>query len=211
MDHYKETSETWNKIALLYQEKFMDLEMYNESYDFICEKINPQNAQILEIGCGPGNITKYILSKRPDFSIHGTDVAPNMIELAKVNCPQAKFDVMDCKQIDQLSDKYDGIICGFCLPYLSPTDVEKLLSDSFHLLNKNGLIYLSFVEGEPEKSGFQTGSSGDRIYFNFHSLDYIESLLNALGFADLKVFRVDYPKSDNKSDIHTILTAFKNY
>jgi len=39
MDHYQETFETWNKIASLYQERFMDLDLYNESYDLICASI----------------------------------------------------------------------------------------------------------------------------------------------------------------------------
>lgn len=39
MDRYKETFETWNKVAIRYQEKFMDLDLYNESYDLICNSI----------------------------------------------------------------------------------------------------------------------------------------------------------------------------
>ena len=80
MDSYQETFNTWNKIALLYQDKFMDLDLYNESYDSFCELIPKQQASILEIGCGPGNITQYILTKRPDFIIEGIDVAPNMVK-----------------------------------------------------------------------------------------------------------------------------------
>ena len=83
MDRYKETFETWNKVASLYQEKFMKLDFYNETYNFICNSIIKDSAKLLEIGCGPGNITKYLLTQRPDFNIYGIDIAPNMIELAK--------------------------------------------------------------------------------------------------------------------------------
>lgn len=83
MDRYTETFETWNKIATLYQDKFMQLDLYNNTYDFICKSINKYQAKILEIGCGPGNITKYLLSNRPDFDIFGIDIASNMIEIAK--------------------------------------------------------------------------------------------------------------------------------
>jgi ubiquinone/menaquinone biosynthesis C-methylase UbiE len=82
-NRYIETFNTWNKIATLYQNKFMDLDLYNETYDFICALLNKPNSKILEIGCGPGNITKYLLSKQPSFDIFGIDIAPNMIELAK--------------------------------------------------------------------------------------------------------------------------------
>lgn len=125
MDRYKETFETWNKVASLYQDKFMDLDLYNESYDFICSSINKPDSKILEIGCGPGNITRYLLTKRPDFNIFGIDIAPKMIALAKKNNPTASFAIMDSRQISGLTTKFDCVVCGFCLPYLSQTDTKE--------------------------------------------------------------------------------------
>ncbi len=209
MDRYKETFETWNKLASLYQDKFMDLDLYNETYDFVCNSITRVNAKVLEIGCGPGNITKYLLSKRPDFDIFGIDISPNMIELAEKNNPTAKFAVMDSRQIDDLKTNYDGIVCGFCLPYLSQSDSQKLIADCYDLLNENGLIYLSFVEGDPLKSGFQVSSSGDRSYFYFYNSDDLKAKLIESKFDELNTFKVAYKKSGNEIDIHTILTAKK--
>ncbi len=209
MNRYKETFETWNKVALLYQDKFMDLDLYNDTYDFICNSINKDKAKILEIGCGPGNITKYLLSERPDFDIFGIDIAPNMIELAIKNNPTASFAIMDSRQIDDIKTKFDGIICGFCLPYISQTDSIKLITDCYKLMNENGLIYLSFVEGDPNKSDFQVGSSGDRSYFYFHNLDDLKTQFVESKFDELKTFKVEYKKSETEIDIHTILTARK--
>lgn len=209
MDRYKETFETWNKIALLYEDKFMDLDLYNNTYDFICNSIGKDRAKLLEVGCGPGNITKYLLSKRPDFDIYGIDVAPNMIELAQRNNPTASFAIMDIRLINELETKYDGIVCGFCLPYLSDTDSTKLIADCYNLLNENGLIYLSFVEGDPSKSGFQVGNSGDRSYFYFHTLDLLKNKLVENKFDEFKTFKVAYKKSRTGTEIHTILTAKK--
>jgi trans-aconitate methyltransferase len=61
--------------------------------------ITKQDADILELACGPGNITQYIISKRSDFKILGTDLAPNMIELAKINNPSAQFQLLDSRDI----------------------------------------------------------------------------------------------------------------
>ena len=211
MDRYKETFETWNKVASQYQAKFMDLDLYNDTYDFICNSITKDNAKVLEIGCGPGNITKYLLSKRPDFDIYGIDIAPNMIELAKKNNPLASFAIMDSRQIDELKTKFDGIVCGFCLPYLSQTDSQKLITDCYNLLNENGLIYISFVEGDQIKSDFQVNNSGDRSYFYFYNLDDLKSKLIESKFDELTTFKVEYKKSENEIDIHTILTAKKKH
>ena len=211
MDPYKETFETWNKVASLYQEKFMGLDLYNDTYDLICNAVIKNKATILEIGCGPGNITKYLVSKRPDFDIFGIDIAPNMIELAKINNPKANFAVMDSRNISEIETKYDAIVCGFCLPYLSETDSQKLIFEANYLLNDSGFLYLSFVEGDPNKSGFQAGSTGDRSYFYYHNLDQLKTQLLENSFEDLKIFKVEYKKSEKEQDVHTIITAKKKH
>ena len=209
MDPYKETFETWNKVASQYEDKFMKLDLYNETYDFICNSITGDRANILEIACGPGNITKYLLSKRPGFNICGIDIAPNMIELAKRNNPTADFRVMDCRQIDMLKTQFDGIIAGFCLPYLSGSETAKLIFDSYSLLTDHGLIYLSFVEGDPNNSGFKVSSTGDRAYFYFHHLETIKNDLEVSGFEELNMVKITYRRSVSEEELHTIITARK--
>lgn len=209
MDPYEETFETWNDVADLYQEVFMDLALYNESYDYICHAIPFSGARLLDVGCGPGNISKYLLSNRPDFQILGIDVAPRMVELAAWNNPSAEFEVKDVRRIDELDSKFEGIICGFCLPYLSPEEAEKLISDSYDQLEPHGILYLSFVPGNPESSGFQTGSTGRRVYFHFHPSEDVLHWLEDNQFTLLQSFNVEYKKSDSATETHTILVARK--
>ena len=59
MDKYKITFETWDKVAAAYQDKFMDLNLYDDTYDIFCCYISKLNPGILEIGCGPGG-TLYL-------------------------------------------------------------------------------------------------------------------------------------------------------
>lgn len=209
MEMYKETADTWNKIASLYEDKFMDLPYYNESYDAICSLVQTKGAKILEIGCGPGNISKYLLKKRPDFEITGIDVAPNMVELAKKNNPKAEFISMDSRDILSLNKKFDAIICGFCIPYLNKIDCQNLFNDCSKLLNEDGLIYMSFVHGNSEQSGYQTNSAGDRMYFHFHQREKVESWMIESGFIMVKSFKVEYPKANEMVDIHDVLIARK--
>jgi len=171
----------------------------------MCNSITHNYAKILEIGCGPGNITKYLLSKRPDFEVFGIDIAPNMITLAKKNNPAAKFAVLDSRNLDKIKTKYHGIVCGFCLPYLSQTDCKKLISDCYNLLNKEGLLYISFVEDLPNKSGFQVTATGDRVYFNYFTLNDLSTQLVENKFGILKVFDVAFERSEIEKEIHKIL------
>lgn len=211
MDRYKETFDTWNKVAKLYQDKFLNMNLYDDTYDAFCKAVNIENATILEIGCGPGNITQYLLNKRPDFRITGIDIAPNMIELAKANNPTADFKVMDCKRIASLRSKFDGIISGFCIPYLSEVDSSKLIKDCGNMLEDKGILYISFIEGDYSKSGFQTASSGDRLYFYFHALDNLTKELTNNNFETIKILNKNYQISIGTEEIHTILIAKKTH
>ncbi len=208
-EKYTETFKTWNKIATMYEDKFMNLDLYHETYDFICNSIPLIHAKILEIGCGPGNITKYLLTKRPDFNILGIDVAPNMVKLAKKNNPTASFSIMDCRKISEFNTTFDAIIGGFCLPYLIHTDGYKLIVNCYNLLNKNGLMYISFVEGDSNKSYYQIGSTGDGTYFYFYNLEELIKQVQNINFEQIKIFKVSYKKSENDFETHTILTAIK--
>ncbi len=119
MDRHKTTIATYNSIAKQYQDVFMNLELYNDTYAGFCGFLKTVHPHILEIGCGPGNITQYLLQNIIGADIDAIDQAPKMIELAKQNNPAANCWVMDCNYIDQLKSGYDGMIASFCMPYLS--------------------------------------------------------------------------------------------
>jgi ubiquinone/menaquinone biosynthesis C-methylase UbiE len=210
MDPYEETIATWNKIAPIYEDKFMKLAYYDETYDAFCASLASENAQILEIGCGPGNITQKVVQLKPKVQILATDVSPNMVEIAKKNNPTAEIKVLDARNISKLTTRFDGIIIGFCIPYLNESDCKKLLFDCANLLENKGILYVSFVAGDPEKSGFKTGSSGDRAYFYYHKLEFIKSLLLSNGFNLVNFWEIFYPINPSESEVHTVLLLRKS-
>ncbi len=207
--NYNETQITWNKIAGLYESKFMHLEIYDHTYRHFCDLLTCEVPGILEIGCGPGNIAKFILREFPAFKITGIDASENMVELAKINNPTGDFQVMDARNIAQFNTNFHGIICGFCIPYLDTNDCEELFKNVAKLLSEKGSFYVSFVAGDEDLSGFQIGSSGDRIYFYYYPLEKIQKILNLNGLDIIEKFEVPYQKTDGSAEIHTVLIATK--
>ncbi|WP_166962757.1 class I SAM-dependent methyltransferase [Yeosuana marina] len=210
METYKETFRTWNKVASIYEDKFMDLDLYNDTYDFFTEQIPTNNPEILEIGCGPGNITKYVLGKRPDFKLTAIDIAPNMIKLAKKNNPNGIFKVLDIRNITTIRQNFNGILAGFCVSYLSQIDGSKLIQDCHKLLSSSGILYISFVEGIYEDSAYQIGSSGDRVFFYYHGLDFFKNILETNHFTIIKLYHKNFHKTDKTTETHTIMIARKH-
>lgn len=211
MDKSKITIQTYNKFARRYQDKFMDLDSYNDSYKLFCQLIDNEDAEILELACGPGNITKYLLNKHPTYKILATDLSYKMLELAKVNNPTAKFNLMDCRDLCKIEKKYNAIINGFGLPYISKIEVEKFIKDSSKILNPNGVIYLSVMEGYYKNSGFKGSSSGgkERVYIYYYQEEFINNTLKKNGFSISKVQRINYLEQKNNYDSDLIIIAKK--
>ncbi len=210
MDPYHLTFQTWNQIADAYQERFLDVDLYNDTYDAFCTQLDQPRPRIFEIGCGPGNITRYLLSKRPDFEIAGIDVAPRMVELARVNNPTAQFIVMDCREMSSLTSRFDGIMCGFCLPYLAKADAAKLIQDCAGLLHPNGIFYLSVIEGDYARAGYETGSSGQGgMYVYYYREAELRQALEGNGFELLHIYRKSFTQNDGNTSTHLIFLARK--
>ncbi len=181
MDKTKMAVDAFDKRASEYAVKFMDVGMYHDTFDLFCDSIAKEGAEVLEIACGPGNITKYLLQKRPDLNILGTDLAPNMLLLAAANNPTAQFGLMDAKDLGKIERKYDAVMCGFCLPYLSREEAVQFIQDAAGVLAANGVLYLSTMEDDYSKSGMGKSSYGDELYMHYHEAGYIVRALEDNG------------------------------
>ncbi len=204
---------TQNVIALFdkhakgYQEKYMNVDLYGDSLDLFCAQLEKQNAEVLELACGPGNITRYLLDKRPDLKILATDLAPSMLELAKINNPEASFQLLDCREVNTLGKKWDAVMCGFCLPYLSKEDAIQFIQDAANALNDKGLLYISTMEDDYSKSGIQRSSTGDELIMYFHEAGYLTEALENNGFKLLDLRRKVYSMQEGVVTTDLILLA----
>ena len=188
---------TYNKYADNYETKFMQMDLYNDTYDKLCE-LAPNNASILEIASGPGNVTKYLLEKRPDLIITGIDIAPSMINIATKNNPSAKYFLMDCKDILDLNNTFNIVICAFCIPYLSQKEVTSIITDSVKLMPDNGLFYISSMIDSYSRSGYEKTSftGDDSLYIYYHEEGFLKNEFQKNGLFIEDSFTTNYPESD---------------
>ena len=104
---------------------------------------------------------------------------------------------MDCRQIGAMGERYDAVICGFCLPYLSKEEALQLISDVAGILNENGVFYISTMEDDYEKSDWKKSSSGKyETFTHYHQADYLTAALLANGFDIVDLRRKDYPEAN---------------
>lgn len=208
MDKTKIAIRIFDEYAQAYHDKFMNDDTYVESLDLFIYQIRKKNARILELACGPGNITSYLLVKRPDLKILATDLSIKMLNINRINNPKASFKLMDCRKVKDLEKNYEAIICGFGLPYLSKQEAFQLINDSAKLLLPGGILYLSTMEGDYENSGWKGPSSGgdQRIYTHYHQADYLKTALAKAGFHLHHLIRLK-TENDKNSPNDLILIA----
>jgi trans-aconitate methyltransferase len=211
MKNFDLSVQRFDQFAVEYANRFMDLNAYSDSIDRFCDSIHKYQPAILELACGPGNVTRLLKLRFIESKITAIDLAPRMIEIAQIALPDVDFKVMDVRDISSIPEKFDAIMCSFCLPFLSKLDTEKLISDCAERLVSGGVLYVSTMEGNEERSGFETTSfSGNsEIYFNYHMQCDLEAAFTKSGFEIRQIKLQDYIEPDGSATTDMIFIGIK--
>jgi ubiquinone/menaquinone biosynthesis C-methylase UbiE len=179
MDKTVNTIEGYNRCVRKFVEKHMDLGVYEQ---FVLEFSNylKEGSTILDIGCGPGNIAKFLVNQDKGYKILGVDLSLEMLKLARQNVPTEEFVMGDIRHL-QLELKFDAAIASFCIIHLDDDEVMELFKRTYNLLNEQAFLYLSFMNGGVP--GFDKANfSDEEMYFNYFSPAEIEKTLENLGY-----------------------------
>src|SRR5262245_27967011 len=61
--------------------------------------------RVVDLGCGPGNLTALLAERWPEAEVVGLDSSPEMVEAARATAPAVRFEVADLR--DWVADR-DG-------------------------------------------------------------------------------------------------------
>ena len=145
----------------------------NEASDFIKTIISTlslkSNNSVLDLGCGNG---RHSISLSKHFKIvHGIDISSENISLANENKKEnLKFFISDMRNFDT-NTKYQYIFNLFTsFGYFKKNeDNIKVLKSCHHHLNKNGLLFIDFLNSEQIKktiNGLKETKNISGIRFN---------------------------------------------
>jgi trans-aconitate 2-methyltransferase len=57
----------------------------------------PAPTRVVDLGCGPGNLTRLLAERWPDAEVVGLDLSPEMVDRARADLPGVRFDVADLR------------------------------------------------------------------------------------------------------------------
>jgi SAM-dependent methyltransferase len=138
----------YTEYADLYHKMYQSFIDYDEEYQFYKELLDKHATRnILEIGCGTGQLAKRFL--KDGYSYTGIDVSLPMLEYARKEMPAHHFHQMDMRSI-KLSGPFDGvIITARSISYiLTNTDVTATLLSIKKVLQNGGVLIFDFIDAK---------------------------------------------------------------
>lgn len=162
-----------------------------KEFGFLFDKYLSSEDKVLDLGCGNGRF--YPVLKKADYL--GIDVSSKLIEIAKSNYPEAKFEV---SAIESISDKsFDKIYSIAVLHHIPSHELRlEFLKEIKRALKNNGYLILTVwnLKEKVKKRGFLDWFRLDRgdvflpwygskdTYFHCFNLEELVQLGKEAGF-----------------------------
>ena len=111
--------------------------------DHLPTDLTPKN--ILDLGCGNGNVTALLLNYFPSASYTLVDASAEMIEICKEQFNE--FDLQYAhsyfEDFEFPKNTFDLIVAGFSLHHCDAEEKQEIFGKSFHALKTGGMIMFS--------------------------------------------------------------------
>ncbi|NEO99442.1 MAG: methyltransferase domain-containing protein [Symploca sp. SIO2E9] len=112
----------------------------------ILEFIPEKTGTILDVGCGLGATTSYLLKYYSPADVLGINISSQQLERCQQNAPNCNFMVMDAVEMKFDDNKFDNIICVEAALYFDTR--EKFLKEAWRVLKPGGNLVLADIISE---------------------------------------------------------------
>ncbi|MBE9208331.1 methyltransferase domain-containing protein [Nostoc sp. LEGE 06077] len=135
MNKISPSKDNWN--ALLYEDKHAFVWQYGED---LLQWLNPQPGElILDIGCGTGQLSAKIAESGAE--VMGIDSAATMIDKARQNYPNLRFEVADARNL-QIDKSFDAVFSNATLHWIK--EAETAIASIYQTLKPGGRFVAEF-------------------------------------------------------------------
>jgi SAM-dependent methyltransferase len=101
---------------------------------------------VADIGCGPGHTTALLRELGADA--FGIDLSPAMIEIARREHPDARFEVGSMTKLDLADDSLAGVLAWWSLIHIPDEAMPGVLEQFRRVLRPGGVLAAGFHVGE---------------------------------------------------------------
>ncbi|MFS8148701.1 class I SAM-dependent methyltransferase [Rhizobium sp. BR 249] len=179
------TSAFYRENAEIYANRTRDLP--KDELDAFLARLAP-GAAILELGCGGGQDSAYMLSQ--GFDVTPTDGSAELARQAEARIGRP-VKVMLFQDLDA-ENAYDGAWAHASLLHVPRPELPDVFARIRRALRPGGLLHATFKAGDAE------GHDGLGRYYNYPSADWLSDLLTKGGWRDIAIGERDGGGFDGK-------------
>ena len=137
----------------------------------------PQQGHALDLGCGAGRDTRYLLAQ--GFQVTAVDADANAMTILATLPHQERLRAVQSSFVDFKFENYDLINAHFCLPFLPGQQFYAVFEKVRQALNPGGIFVGQFFGthdqwNTPERAGQMTFLSREEARQALEGLDVIE-------------------------------------
>lgn len=133
----------FDALGAEYERAFADAPAHRDSLRELTGHLAP-HSRVLDVGSGTGRPTAEVLVTA-GHEVHGVDVSPVMVELAKRQVPEASFVRADIRALDLAEESFDAVCVHFSLLQMTRTEQAALLARLALVLRPGGLLSVATV------------------------------------------------------------------
>lgn len=204
-DPTKSVTDVYDTIAHQYASQYdvaesSDLKFVDKFLDQL-----PRGSNILDVGCGDGRDTKYMIEK--GFIVTGIDLSEQLLAIARKRSPKSNFQQMDIRDLSFKDNTFDGLISSFSLIHVQKNEILKTMKGFQRVLKSGGKVTIFAQQGESDHYVVEPFAPEMKTFFNFFSENYLRQQLSDAGFKDIEILSEHCDDPYNMSDTNLYVFA----
>lgn len=172
-DFFDSIAPQWDHTGQNPQETVVRLGQFTESM-----QLEPGH-QLLEIGCGTGQITQWLAERVRPGRVTAVDFAPRMLEIARAKRIDADFAVYDVCSEPLAMSRFDRILCFHSFPHFR--NQTRALANIAAMLKNGGTLIILHLAGSAQINAFHQSLNGCVGHDLLPLPDQWQSLLQSAG------------------------------
>lgn len=179
-----ETRKTYDTVAADYQ-RLLKTELQGNPWDrgilgAFAGLAAPLGGSVLDLGCGTGRIAGFLAGQ--GLEVHGIDLSPGMIAVARAEYPGLDFSVGSLENLEAGDGSHAGVLAWYSIIHAPVEALPGIFAEMHRVLAPGGYALLAFQAGNESRT--VSRAYGHDVSFTVNRLDpeTVCGLLEAQGF-----------------------------
>lgn len=138
---------------------------------------------VLEVGCGTGLITAHLAGLGVDVS--GVDLSPGMVEVARREHPDLRFEVGTMRELAVPADSLGGVVAWYSTVHAPTAELPAVFTELARVLKPGGHLMTAFKEGDRVTPLTRAYGHDVDLEVHWHPVDAVAGAIAAAGLTEI--------------------------